>query len=416
MYRNSSNGGGYGQRSSTSSFGRGRYSNSRGSGYGGNSRGGRGRRNSFAQKIDYSKYIKKIVEVPESEQYVVTNTVDDFDLVDQLRKNILAKGFNTPTPIQDQSINSILEGKDLIGLAGTGTGKTGAFLIPLINDAIKDRKQRTIILAPTRELAIQIHREFIYLVRNTNVYAALCIGGESMFKQRQNLSRGPQFVIATPGRLLDHVRSRTIIIPNYQNIVLDEVDIMLDMGFVNDIQTVVSQLPENRRMLFFSATLSHEIEKLAQKFLRNPVKISVNAHSASESVDQDVVRFSSKDDKFQKLSELLVKEEFEKVLIFVATKSGTEEIKRKLVQNNIKSESIHGDKRQRERKNAIESFTNNYVSVLVATDVAARGLDIKDVSHVINYDEPNNFETYIHRIGRTGRAGKVGKSLTFVSH
>lgn len=389
----------------------------RGNGFGGNRGGGGGRsRQRFGSKIDHAQYVRKISDLPKFEEEKIENSFDDFKLDAQLRKNIEAKGFDIPTPIQSKCIPLIIEKRDVIGLAGTGTGKTGAFLIPLVNAALLDKNQKTLIIAPTRELATQIHKEFLYLVRNTRVYAALCIGGESMTRQRYAISKRPQFIIATPGRLLDHSRTRVINLSEYNNIVLDEVDVMFDMGFIEDIKYVISMLPENRRMLFFSATMNPKIERLAQSILRNPVKISVRASTASELVDQDVVKFKDKEDKFKKLNEILVTDEQIKVIIFVNTKISVDDLKKKLMFNNIQSESIHGDKRQNERRRAIENFSAGRVKILVATDVAARGLDIQNVSHVINYDEPSDYQNFIHRIGRTGRAGKLGKALTFIPH
>lgn len=415
-----SRGTGYGARTS---FSRSSDSNRGGSSYGNQNRGNRGR--SFgnqnrrgrysAQKINPSMYISKAVEGIEAPSiFIDTYQFSDLDLDKQLKANILHKGYTFPTKIQDLTIKSILEGNDVLGVASTGSGKTAAFLIPLINKTLKNPNEKCLIIVPTRELAKQIREEFVDLSYGTNVRSVDVIGGESMGKQVYLLKKSPQFVIGTPGRLKDLEERRLLRLEDFNNIVLDEVDRMLDMGFIDDVKFLTSKLRNDKQSLFFSATMSTEAEKVAGLLLKNPVKFQVDKVSPTVNVDQDVVRISNINQKIEKLHELLIDVEFKKVLIFSRTKRGADSISKELAVRGFKVDSIHGDKSQYKRTRVITNFKFNKVNILVATDVASRGLDIKDITHVINYDEPENYEDYIHRIGRTGRVGKKGIALTFI--
>lgn len=399
----------YGGRSS--SFGGGRS-------YGGRPQRSRGgpRRNKFSQGqyIDPSKFINKAVITEEVEYFVPEHKFEDFLIDASLKKSVVAKGYLLPTPIQDKIIPHILKGADVVGVANTGTGKTAAFLIPLINKILLNRKEQVLIIVPTRELAVQINDELKGFVKNMKIFSACCFGGSSIGRQIQELKYFNNFVIGTPGRLKDLINRKHISLEKFNTIVLDEADRMLDMGFVGDMRFVVNLMPKERHSLFFSATITPEVEKLIKEFLREPVRISVKTRDTSKNIDQDVVKIQKDKSKVDVLHELLVNPEFSKVLIFGRTKHGVEQLSKVLNQRGIKTESIHGNKNQGRRQRALDLFKRNGVQALIATDVAARGLDISDVSHVINFDIPATYDDYIHRIGRTGRANKLGKALTFI--
>lgn len=344
----------------------------------------------------------------------IENTFDDFGFCPQLNKNLKSRNYSKPTPIQDQSIGHILKGRDLIGLANTGTGKTAAFLLPLIERCDADRSKKVLIIAPTRELALQIDTEFRKFASQMGMYSAVCVGGMSIHRQINDLRRHPKFVIGTPGRLKDLKDRGEIGFSNFSFIVLDEIDRMLDMGFVNEIKRILSELPENHQSLFFSATLPEKIKILVNQFLKDPVSIKVSTGDTAKNVDQDIVRVSL-DQKFNRLKDLLITDALEKVLIFSETRHGVERLAEELVKDGFKADSIHGDKRQSQRQKALSRFRENQLQILVATDVAARGLDIDNVTHVINYTLPQTYNDYVHRIGRTGRGDKKGFALTFVS-
>ena len=379
----------------------------------------RGRTNTRPRKgrgvdIDINRFIKTSTGPADSKTFEIKHTFNDFSFVEGIANNLNKKGYVTPTPIQDQSIEHIMTGRDIIGLANTGTGKTAAFLLPLIDKVYKNRDQKVLIIAPTRELAIQIENELREFSWGMKIFFASCVGGMSINYQINNLRRNPQFVIGTPGRLKDLSNRGVLHFETFNNIVLDEVDRMLDMGFVDEIRSFLKQLPEKRQSLFFSATLPPKIKDLVNSFLNDPITINVQTGETAVNVDQDVVRVSGKDAKFVKLQELLNQDELSKVLIFSETKRDVEKLTVNLNEKGFKAESIHGDKRQGQRQRALADFKNNHVNILVATDVAARGLDIKDITHVINYTVPQTYEDYIHRIGRTGRGNSKGKALTFV--
>ncbi len=364
------------------------------------------------QRIDPARFVKKALG-PATDAYEVINAFSDFQLAPALEANISKLGFTSPLPIQDQAIPHALKGKDIIGLANTGTGKTAAFLIPLVQKQLKSR-HLTLILAPTRELALQIEDDFRKLAATLGLYSALCVGGQSMWKQRHALARKPQFVIGTPGRLKDLIDRRLLRLEQCHSLVLDEVDRMADMGFINDIKHILGQLPAERQSLFFTATVSPSIETIIRTFLKDPVKLSVVTGETADGIEQDIIKVSPGENKLDKLHQVLSQQQLTKTLVFGETKHGVEKINRALNDRGIPSVSIHGNKSQPQRQRALLQFRSGDASVMVATDVAARGLDIKDISHVINYDTPQTYNDYIHRIGRAGRAGNKGYALTFV--
>jgi len=363
--------------------------------------------------IDISRLINKAVVIEEQEVFTPEHRFADFAIDEHLKRNIAQKGYETPTPIQDKAIPHVLLGKDVVGIANTGTGKTAAFLIPLINKVLADRTQRVLIMVPTRELAQQIEEEYWGFADYMRIGAVTVVGGANINPQINLLRRKPNFVIGTPGRIKDVIERRALDLSTFQTVVLDEADRMLDMGFIADMKYLLSLMPKQRHTLFFSATLSREIEGLIGQFLDNPVRISVKTGDTAKGVDQDVIRVGS-GNKLDILHELLQQPDFSKVIVFGRTKHGVEKLSKMLAQRGIKADAIHGNKTQSKRQRALDAFKQNRTQVLVATDVAARGIDVSDVTHVINYDLPNTYEDYVHRIGRTGRAGKGGKALSFV--
>jgi ATP-dependent RNA helicase RhlE len=375
-------------------------------------RGFSSQRKPYAETINVSKYIQRSLPASSSEKYTAKNTFRDFGFSSALLNNLK---YSTPTPIQDRAIKPIMQGQDLMGLADTGTGKTAAFLLPLIEKTNKDREQKVLIIAPTRELAIQINKEFCKFSHNMRIYSAAAIGGSPIYRQIRELRQNhPSFVIGTPGRLKDLSNRGLLKFGSFQSVVLDEVDRMLDMGFIHDITAILRALPKEKQTLFFSATLPENIKNLAKQFLNNALMVEVKTKETGANILQDVVRFKNKSEKLGKLKELLKQPELKKVLIFAKTKREVERLARDLSKDGHKSVSIHGDKRQSQRQKSLTAFRNDYCRILVATDVAARGLDINDISHVINYTVPQTYDDYIHRIGRTGRASKIGHALTFI--
>lgn len=375
--------------------------------------GSRSRRPAFSG-TNSSLYVNKVVELPDQIQEPITHTFEDFLLNPIVLARVKAKGYVTPTPIQDKAIPIVMSGRDVIGLADTGTGKTAAFLLPLLDKFLKDRFQKVLIIVPTRELAVQIDEELKAFAQGMNFHSALCLGGSGYGSQFNALRRSPRFVIGTPGRLKDHVNQRTLRLHDFNNLVLDEADRMVDMGFIKDVRELVSQLPRERQSLFFSATISPEVRTLIQNFTTNPETVSVKKRETSQNVDQDIVRYTDNFHKMTLLHNILLQEDAKKVLIFGRTKHGVQKLSDALVERGFGTASIHGNKSQSQRQRALDDFKKNRVQILAATDVAARGLDIPDVTHVINFDAPEQYADYIHRIGRTGRANKTGKALTFV--
>ncbi len=378
---------------------------------GSSSRSGGGKNK--GEYINPALFINKAVITEEMELFVPEHNFQDFNIDQTIKKSIASKGYITPTPIQDRAITHILNGSDVVGIANTGTGKTAAFLIPLINKVVLNRREQVLIVVPTRELALQIESELQGFTRGMRIFSVCCVGGASIGRQISQLRSNYNFIIGTPGRLKDLIERRFIRLSEFKTIVLDEADRMLDMGFINDMRFVMAGMPKERQTLFFSATLSRDIDNLIYEFLRQPVRISVKTRDTAKNVEQDVIRIDGRD-KVEVLHNLLMHSEFSKVLIFGRTKHGVERLSQTLTRRGFKSESIHGNKNQSQRQKSLNLFKNSHIQILVATDVAARGLDIADVSHVINYDLPATYDDYVHRIGRTGRADKQGKALTFL--
>jgi len=372
------------------------------------------KRSQNGQYIDPSRFINKTVVTEEAEFYIPEHQFSDFVVESSLKKNVIAKGYKIPTPIQDRTIPHVLKGQDVVGIANTGTGKTAAFLIPLIDKVLKNPHEQVLIIVPTRELALQIDSEFKAFVKGMKLFSVCVVGGAPIGTQIRSLRYKNNFVIGTPGRIKDLVKRGNIKLANFGTLVLDEADRMLDMGFIGDMRFVVVGMKEKRHTLFFSATLSKEIESLISEFLKEPVRISVKTGDTAKNVEQDIMKIVKGKMKLDVLHDLLINKEFNKVLVFGRTKHGVEKLSEILSARGFKAESIHGNKSHVQRQRALKRFKDNQAQILVATDVAARGLDIADVSHVINYDIPSTYEDYVHRIGRTGRGDKRGKALTFI--
>ena len=343
--------------------GRGQYGNSRG-GRG----GGRGGFRSKGSRIDISKFVNKAVITEAVEHFVPEHSFSDFKVDDRLKVNVLKKGYTTPTPIQDKAIPHILRGSDVVGIANTGTGKTAAFLIPLINKVILNSRENVLIIVPTRELAIQIDQELKDLTPHMKIFSVCCVGGASIGNQIRDLRYHNNFIIGTPGRLKDLERRKCINFANFATVVLDEADRMLDMGFINDMKYVMGLMPKVRHTLFFSATMSHEIQSLIKDFLKEPVTISVKTGDTAKGVDQDIVRVGYGNEKIDILHDLLNQKEFSKVLIFGRTKHGVEKLSRMLLEKGFKAESIHGDKNHSKRQKALGLFKNDHIQILVAVN------------------------------------------------
>jgi ATP-dependent RNA helicase RhlE len=344
----------------------------------------------------------------------------ELHLIAPILKALETEGYTEPTPIQEQSIPHILRGKDLLGCAQTGTGKTAAFAIPILQNLLLQQKEdahnpniKALILTPTRELAIQIDESFDAYGKHTGLRHAVVFGGVSQFQQTNELRRGVDILIATPGRLLDLIAQRFINLKSIKMFVLDEADRMLDMGFIHDVRKVIALLPQKKQTLFFSATMPPEITRLSSSILTNPVRVEVTpVSSTAENVEQHIY-LVEKNDKRQLLIHLLKNNTIQNALVFTRTKYGADKIAKELYRANIKADAIHGNKTQSARQRALNNFKEGKIRVLVATDIAARGIDVDDLSHVINFELPNVPETYVHRIGRTGRAGQSGSALSF---
>ncbi len=338
----------------------------------------------------------------------------NLDLPESLKMTISSHGYTALTPIQAQGIPAIRDGKDVIGIANTGTGKTAAFLIPLVEKIIKDKTYKALIISPTRELAMQTRDELRKFSGSMSIFSAFCVGQLSIRDQIYQVRRDPHVVVGTPGRIKDLINRGVLKLNSFKMIILDETDQMLDMGFIHDIKEIISYLPTVRQSLFFSATVSPKVNQLIASFVKNPVTISVKTQETVSHIRQDIVKLPGNTPKIEKLVSLLQQEEFKKVLVFGRTKHGVDRLSRDLFQKGFKVTSIHGNKAQFQRQQAVRMFKEDVVKIMVATDVAARGLDIANVSHVINYDIPMTYEDYIHRIGRTGRANAPGTALTLV--
>ncbi|MGB1205154.1 MAG: DEAD/DEAH box helicase [Chitinophagales bacterium] len=347
-------------------------------------------------------------------------TFKDLELVEPILKALKAEGYTHPTPIQEQSIPILLQGKDLLGCAQTGTGKTAAFGIPILQLIYKNRdpkarfrKVKALIVTPTRELAIQIGESFSAYGRYTGIRNTVIFGGVKQGKQVAALRRGVDILVATPGRLLDLIGQGFITLRDIEYFVLDEADQMLDMGFIHDIKKIIAKLPTKRQSLFFSATMPPNIVKLSRQILGKPEKVTVKPEQTTAERVEQAVYFVRKPQKIKLLIHLLQDESIHSMLVFSRTKHGANKIVRLLEKANIKAAAIHGNKSQVARQRALNNFKAGLINVLVATDIAARGIDVDELSHVVNYDLPNVPETYVHRIGRTGRAGASGIALSF---
>lgn len=387
---------------------------SSGSRNGGN-RHKRGKHYNKGLDIDPRRFVKAAKPI-EEEVFIAKNAFSDFPLNDLIQENLREKGYVQPSRIQDSAIVPALDGNDVIGIANTGTGKTAAFLLPLIHKLMANRGETAIIIAPTRELALQIQQECRSFSKGGKIFDCILIGGAPMGRQLRDLQKRPDIIIGTPGRIKDHLERGTLKLNKTTTVVLDEVDRMLDMGFINDIKDILSRLPNEYQSLFFSATLSNTIDTLIRTFTKNPVTIKVSTAETSDNVEQSIMHYFEKSDKLEKLHELLILEHVEKTLIFCETKRGSEALSKELMDRGFTSDAIHGNKSQGQRQRALKKFKDSHVEILVATDVAARGIDVDNISHVINYDVPQSYSDYTHRIGRTGRGGKTGFAITFVTH
>jgi ATP-dependent RNA helicase RhlE len=329
---------------------------------------------------------------------------------------VMSEGYETPTPIQAETIPSVLTGRDLLGCAQTGTGKTAAYLLPLLQRLDQSRAPgsvRALVLAPTRELAAQIGSRVTAYGRHLGLRHAVIYGGVAQRAQERELARKPELLVATPGRLLDLMNQRLVNLSALEILVLDEADTMLDMGFIHDVRKIVATVPRKRQTLLFSATMPAPIEALSRSILQDPIRVSVTPQTITADTVEQEVYFVGKPDKRSLLERVLARAGVERALVFTRTKHGADRVAKQLVRAGIEAAAIHGNKSQNARERALDAFRRGKTNVLVATDIAARGIDVQGVSHVINYDLPNVAESYVHRIGRTGRAGAVGQAISF---
>ncbi len=371
---------------------------------------GRGPKKAY---INPSRFVQS-ARSSEAPEYITKNAFADFDVNPLIHKNLETKGYTQPSPIQDQTIPVGLSGKDVVGIANTGTGKTAAFAIPVIHQLMTHRDKYALILAPTRELAIQIEDQIKKIAKGSGLHGAVLIGGTAMGPQLRDLRDNPRIVIGTPGRVKDHLERKTLRLSQFNIVVLDEVDRMLDMGFINDIRHILGRMAEKRQSFFFSATLDSRVKTIIDSFSHDPVHIEIKTGDTSDNVEQNVVTYVSKEEKIDKLHNLLISEAVGKTLVFDDTQRSVERLSKELEARGFQVDAIHGGKSQNQRQRALSKFRENKVNVLVATDVAARGIDVADITHVINYSTPGSYSDYVHRIGRAGRAGRLGYALTFI--
>ncbi len=362
--------------------------------------------------IHPSKFIQKANPVSEA-AYVPTNNFKDLAVNPLIKRNLSIIGFYSPSPIQDEAIPHGLAGKDIVGIANTGTGKTAAFAIPVLHRLISEPTSKAIILAPTRELAEQIEQQCRTIGKGSGLDGALLIGGCSMGPQLKDLSYNPRIIIGTPGRVKDHLERKSLKIADCNIVVLDEVDRMLDMGFIHDITHILKHTSLQKQSFYFSATLDSRVKSIIETFSHEPIHISVKLSETCDSVDQNIVQYKG-NNKINMLHDILIQEGTSKAIVFDDTHHSVEKLSKELAARGFSADSIHGGKSQSQRQRVLKKFKNSEVKVLVATDVAARGLDVADITHVINYSLPQSYDDYVHRIGRTGRAGKIGYALTFV--
>jgi ATP-dependent RNA helicase RhlE len=376
------------------------------------SSGGGGKRR--GEYINPDRFVA-VAKPTQASDYTAKHRFEDFEIDPILMRNLKAKGFEVPSPIQDQTVPLGLQGRDVIGIANTGTGKTAAFAIPVIHGLITRQNARALIVAPTRELAQQIEDECRSIGKGGGFTGAVLIGGTGMGSQLRDLRNRPRLVIGTPGRIKDHMERGTLNLEQFNMVVLDEVDRMLDMGFLPDVSYILKALSPQRQSFFFSATMDPRVQGLIRTFSNDPETVSVKSGESSDHVNQDVVRFSGNHDKMDKLHDILLKQEVAKVIVFDETQRSVERLSNELVARGFAADAIHGGKSQGQRQRALDSFKASKTKILVATDVAARGIDVVDITHVINYSQPQSYQDYVHRIGRAGRAGRVGHALTFVN-
>jgi ATP-dependent RNA helicase RhlE len=376
--------------------------------------GSRSRGRPNKQYINPAKFIKAAQPAADVVEYIPLHAFADFEIHPLLKKNIIDKGYVSPSPIQDQTIPYGLANKDIVGIANTGTGKTAAFALPMLNRLLSEPHARALIIAPTRELAQQIEEECRSIARGSGLFRAVLIGGSNMSEQIRDLKQLPSIVIGTPGRIKDHMERGTLDLSSFNIVTLDEVDRMLDMGFITDIRFILGRLANERQSFFFSATMDPKIRELINTFVKDPTFVSVKTGETSDNVEQDVISYGGSHEKIEKLHEILIQESVGKTLVFDETQRSVERLAQELQDRGFKVDSIHGGKTQGQRTRALKQFKDSKLNVLVATDVAARGIDIADITHVINYTTPQTYDDYIHRIGRAGRAGRTGMALTFV--
>ncbi len=379
-------------------------------------RGGRGGGRRFGAKtIHPDKFINRNPVMQTAENYTPVHTFADFGFHSHIVDNLTKKGYVHPTRVQDEAIPHILAGRDVVGLANTGSGKTAAFVLPIIQKIkTQTTKEQVLVITPTRELAQQIQKELEQFTLGMQIYSVVCVGGLGIRPQISGLRRGPHVVIGTPGRLKDLLKQGELRLDKTTTLVLDEADHMLDMGFLPDVRFITDALPKKKQSLCFSATLAPEITRLLDTMLVDPVTISVRTSETGEHIAQDIIRAKTPDEKMKELTRMLSQDKFEKVLIFGEMKHSVQKLADILTKQGYAATAIHGNKSQVQRQRALDAFKTGKVNILVATGVAARGLDIPNVSHVINFDQPNTHDEYVHRIGRTGRAGKPGQAYTFV--
>jgi superfamily II DNA/RNA helicase len=372
------------------------------------------RNNKRGSYIDPARFVA-VAKPTQAADYEAKHKFVDFDIDLRIKANLELKGFIKPSPIQDQTIPLGLAGKDVIGVANTGTGKTAAFAIPIIQALITRQQAKALIVAPTRELAQQIEQECRNIGKGAGFKGAVLIGGTGMGAQLRDLRSNPSLVIGTPGRIKDHMQRGSIQLDHFNIVVLDEVDRMLDMGFLPDVSQILRSLAPVRQSFFFSATIDAKVQQLIGTFANNPQTVSVQSAESSDHVNQDLVRYSGNHEKIDKLHNILLKEEVAKVIVFDETQRSVEKLSNELISRGFSADAIHGGKTQSQRQKALDSFKQSRTNILVATDVAARGIDVADITHVINYSQPQTYQDYVHRIGRAGRAGRIGHALTFVN-
>ncbi len=366
--------------------------------------------------LDPNMMVNTTIKINEDKKEVQTRSFDEMDINPQLQSRIKNKGFENATEIQDKTFEIVSQGKSVIGIANTGTGKTGAFLIPIIDLLLSNKnKHKTIVLVPTRELAQQVEQEFKSLSKGLKIFSSCFIGGTSINKDIDKLRKLNHVIIGTPGRINDMINRRALKLHDFSKVVLDEFDTMLDMGFLQEVQKIIDQMHKRNQTILFSATENPKQENIINNLVKQYEKVRVSEGKANtDNIYQEVIKPKDDTEKNQMLVDLLKKKEFKKVLIFSETKRQVSKLCRILKKFELRVDEIHGDKSQQYRSKAIQKFKSGSIQVMVATDVASRGIDIDNITHVINYRVPSSRESYIHRIGRTGRAGKEGCAITFI--